>query len=216
MIISKDKTAQDNAKRQAAIFVNNLNEHLAAYAKNDLLKISGMKDLRSFTTNPREFFLKACSAQAKTKNLDGADPLIYAQLFNYSFNPDLLRKPIDPAKLEFVTLEKGKVRLADDFEEKISRVGMAEVEDPEEVEAAKVLMKLYLDYLYVENLLNGNGNPSMVKTRAMVPLGFTPMQTGQLKIDTVKRLAILMKEQPRDKFAERIAEASGNDNYKTF
>jgi hypothetical protein len=153
MIVRINKAEAAAVRQKAAILVDNMNAHLEAYRKNDLPKITTVKELRAFATNPKQYFLDQCSTQAKLKNLEGADPAVYAQLFNLSFEPDLQMKPLDPQYLEYVSIQKGVAVLSTDFEAKMAGVGVDEVTDPQEIDAAKLLMKTYIDFLYVENLI---------------------------------------------------------------
>lgn len=130
-------------------------------------------------------------------------------MLGISFNPDLRKYPVLGilTALPYVRLEKGKVEVIPDLDVKTKEMGVTEVSSMEDIESARILMKLFRDYTYVMTVLRGGGHIYMAGVNQF---GFNAMQPGHLTLESVQRFAKAMKNLPRDEFNEKLLDQVGN------
>lgn len=207
--ISNNPSLVDIAKRAIETLVVNLNIHLDAWGKTTLPNIKA-DNLAEFAANPQAYFDKALTGQAKEKGLEGVVPNEYAKLFNIQFVPNLQKYPMDVSKLEFVKLAKGnKAAPVTDYLEKVKDVGTITVEDPKQIEAAKMILDTFKKFTYISSLLYSNGS-GMVQTAGTERIGFSLMSMGNLSPENVANLATKMVDVPMEQWEQKLMEQFNN------
>lgn len=210
-VISTDQRAVFSTKAAIERLAENLTVHLKEWGKTPLANIKG-ENLAEFAKNPKAYFEKALTVHAKEKGLEGVVPGEYAKLFDIVFVPDLHRRPIDIRYIDYVKVTTGnKVVPVKDYEEKIKDVGTVEIDDPKQIEAAKLILNTFKNFTYIATMLSGGGQ--FIQTVGTERIGFSLMHMGHLTPDKVATLAEKMADVPMDQWEQRLFKEYNNPSF---
>ena len=206
MIIAQNLNHREIARRGVLTLVDNLNTLLKKWEATTLPAITAAT-LPKFAADPKKYYENALLDQAEAKGLTGVDPLEYARLFQISFFPDPTKYTIDTQYLQYVKLKGGTVAPVADYLKQIESIGIVEVTDPAQIEAAQLLLDLFKKFVYVQSVTSGG---DMILTKGSQLFGFSFTNQGHLTLDMVNRLAAAMQRTSMEDFEKKLYEQFKN------